>query len=230
MDLRMPGVDGIAAIARRPPCSPPGRAPRRARLNPTHRGRPDRRPAASRQPSGQTPRPAPTHKIGALPKICHQRTITLHPGDLGHLDKFRQDLPYLSSSWRGTYSTSGAMTEGLNGRLKGHDLDLSDPKSRLAHGRVAQTILVALLVTVTNDHFLDQWRHTHQPPDKLATSSPASASPCPATRTWTSTSGLTPPGPPQAPPHEPRTRTNPIRNPLKCSVAAKIKRVSSKLE
>ncbi|MEU4230081.1 hypothetical protein AB0F17_37815 [Nonomuraea sp. NPDC026600] len=55
------------------------------------------------------------------------------------------------------------MTEGLNGRLKSHDLDLSDPKNRLAHGRVAQTILAALRVTVANDHFLDQWRQTHRP-------------------------------------------------------------------
>ncbi|MFI7636775.1 hypothetical protein [Nonomuraea sp. NPDC049400] len=94
------------------------------------------------------------------------RIITLHPGDLGHLDKFRQDLLYLSPSWRGPYSAARAMTEGLNGRIKGHDLDLADPKNRLAHGRVAQTILVALLVAVANDHFLDQWRHTHQPPDK----------------------------------------------------------------
>ncbi|GAA4534710.1 MULTISPECIES: hypothetical protein [Nonomuraea] len=112
----------------------------------------------------------PDHKTGDLPKIYHQQTITLHPGDLGHPDKFRQDLPYLSPSWRGTYSTARAMTEGLNGRLKGHDLDLSDPKNRLTHGRVAQTILVALLVAVANDHFLDQWRHTHQPPDEPDTS------------------------------------------------------------
>ncbi|MEV4250257.1 hypothetical protein AB0J63_43490 [Streptosporangium canum] len=114
--------------------------------------------------------PTPDHKAGELPKICHQRTVTLHPGDLGHLDKFRQDLPYLSPSWRGTYSPVRAMTEGLNGRLKGHDLDLSDPKNRLAHGRVAQSILVALLVAVANDHFLDQWRHIHQPPDEPDTS------------------------------------------------------------
>ncbi|MGW4962927.1 hypothetical protein ACWEPL_37400 [Nonomuraea sp. NPDC004186] len=61
------------------------------------------------------------------------------------------------------------MTEGLNGRLKGHDLDLSNPKNRLARARVAQTILVALLVTVTNDHFLDQWRHIHEPQDEPVT-------------------------------------------------------------
>ncbi|MER5426296.1 hypothetical protein [Streptosporangium roseum] len=46
--------------------------------------------------------PAPDHKTRDLPKICHQQTITLRPGDLGHLDKFRQDLAYLSPSWRGT--------------------------------------------------------------------------------------------------------------------------------
>ncbi len=52
---------------------------------------------------------------------------------------------------------------GVERPLKDHDLDLSNPKNRLARARVAQTILVALLVTVANDHFLDQWRHTHQP-------------------------------------------------------------------
>ncbi|WP_329086384.1 hypothetical protein [Streptosporangium sp. NBC_01469] len=51
-----------------------------------------------------------------------------------------------------------------------HDRRTRLPKNRLAHGRAAQTILVALLVTVANDHFLDQWRHTHQPPDKPDTS------------------------------------------------------------
>ncbi|WP_106240282.1 hypothetical protein [Nonomuraea fuscirosea] len=40
---------------------------------------------------------------------------------------------------------------------------LGDPKNRLAHGRVAQTLLVAPIVTVANDHFLDAWRHQHDP-------------------------------------------------------------------
>ncbi|WP_344953987.1 hypothetical protein, partial [Sphaerisporangium flaviroseum] len=113
--------------------------------------------------------PTPDHRSGELPKICHQHTITLRPGDLGHLDKFRQDLPYLSPTWIGTYKPVRANTEGINGRLKGHDLDLGDPKNRLAHGRVAQTILVALLVTVANDHFLDQWRHIHEPQNEPVT-------------------------------------------------------------
>ncbi|MCK2213308.1 hypothetical protein MF672_005790 [Actinomadura sp. ATCC 31491] len=110
--------------------------------------------------------PHPDLKAAEQPKICRQHTITLHPGDLGHLDKFRQDAIYLSPRWEGVYKPVRAMTEGINGRLKGHDLDLGDPKARLARGRVAQSILVALLVTVANDHFLDQWRHIHQPPDE----------------------------------------------------------------
>ncbi|WP_051753399.1 hypothetical protein [Streptosporangium amethystogenes] len=114
--------------------------------------------------------PQPDLKAGELPKICRQHTITLGKDDLGHLDKFRQDLAYLSPTWIGTYKSVRANTEGINGRLKGHDLDLGNPKNRLAHGRVAQTILVALLVTVANDHFLDQWRHTQQPPDGADTS------------------------------------------------------------
>ncbi|RVX44881.1 hypothetical protein EDD27_7645 [Nonomuraea polychroma] len=73
--------------------------------------------------------PQPDHKTGELPRICQQHTITVRKDDLGHLDKFRQDLPYLSPSWRGTYSPARAMTEGLNGRLKGHDLDLGIPRT-----------------------------------------------------------------------------------------------------
>ncbi|MFI6599107.1 hypothetical protein ACIBHX_22845 [Nonomuraea sp. NPDC050536] len=107
--------------------------------------------------------PSPDQSRDDLPKICHQQTITLHPTDLGYRDKLRQDLPYLSPSWTGTYKTVRAMTEGINGRVKSFDIDLGDPKNRLAHGRVAQTILTALMVAVANDHFLDAWRQTHQP-------------------------------------------------------------------
>ena len=48
-------------------------------------------------------------------------------------------------------------------------LDIGDPKNRLAHGRVAQALLVALVVTVAKDHFLDTWRRRHQhQPDPVA--------------------------------------------------------------
>ncbi|MER6579689.1 hypothetical protein [Nonomuraea sp. NPDC001023] len=140
----------------RPP--PPARAQRPTAVDLTDARQRAAHPAAK-------PRvlpPAPDHKTGELPKICHQHTITVRKDDLGHLDKFRQDLAYLSPAWIGTYKSVHANTEGINGRLKGHGPDLGNPKNRLAHGRVAQTILIALLVTVANDDFLDQWRYTHQ--------------------------------------------------------------------
>ncbi len=137
--------------------SPPGR--------PGGGRRSDRRSPAGRPPLGQTPHPAPARdqRPDEQPKICRQQTITLHPDDLGHLDKFRQDLPYLTPVWAGTYRAVRANTEGINGRLKSFDLNLGEPKNRPAHGRVAQTLLIALIVTVANDDFLDAWRHTHQP-------------------------------------------------------------------
>ncbi|MER6946488.1 hypothetical protein ABT294_20880 [Nonomuraea sp. NPDC000554] len=49
-----------------------------------------------------------------------------------------------------------------NGRLKGHHIDLGDPKNRLAHGRVAQTLLAALMVAVANELILLAWRQAHE--------------------------------------------------------------------
>ncbi|MFI7705394.1 hypothetical protein [Nonomuraea sp. NPDC049480] len=48
------------------------------------------------------------------------------------------------------------MTEGINGRLKGHHIDLGDPKNRLA-----QTLLAALMVAVANELILLAWRQVH---------------------------------------------------------------------
>jgi hypothetical protein len=41
---------------------------------------------------------------------CSQHTITIRKDDLGHLDKFRQDLAYLSSARIGTYKSVRANT------------------------------------------------------------------------------------------------------------------------
>ncbi|WP_406510945.1 hypothetical protein [Streptomyces sp. NBC_00212] len=95
-----------------------------------------------------------------LPDVCRQQTITIRPGDLGTIEKFRQDLPYLTDSWRDTFKVVRAQNEGINGILKGHKIDISEPKNRLAHGRVAQTLLVALMVTVANLHILDVFCQT----------------------------------------------------------------------
>ena len=104
-----------------------------------------------------------------LPRICQQTTITVHPGDLGKLDKFRQDKPYLSDAWHNVFKPVRANNEGLNGRGKGHRVDLAEPKRSLAHGRTAQTILVALTICTLNLQILHDWKHTtgttEPPPD-----------------------------------------------------------------
>ncbi|MEV0115922.1 hypothetical protein AB0H77_22190 [Streptomyces sp. NPDC050844] len=97
-----------------------------------------------------------TRRTG-LPDICRQQSITIRPGDLGTMEKFRQDLPYLTDAWRSVFTVIRAQNEGVNGILKGHKVDISEPKSRLAHGRVAQTLLVALMVTIANLMILDTY-------------------------------------------------------------------------
>ncbi|RKN05489.1 hypothetical protein D7319_24740 [Streptomyces radicis] len=48
----------------------------------------------------------------------------------------------------------------MNGRAKGHSIDIADPGKRLAHGRVAQTILLALMICTINLDILSAWQNT----------------------------------------------------------------------
>ncbi|MFF7193410.1 hypothetical protein ACFZAM_06880 [Streptomyces sp. NPDC008079] len=98
--------------------------------------------------------------MNELPRICQKPTITVRPGGLGKLDKFRQDRHYLHPTWQDIYRPERANIEGLKGRAKSHGLDISDPAKRLAHGRVAQTILLALMICSINLHILFTWQQT----------------------------------------------------------------------
>ena len=49
---------------------------------------------------GERLRPLPKKE---LPRICQKPTITVRPGALGKLDKFRQDRHYLHPSWQDAY-------------------------------------------------------------------------------------------------------------------------------
>jgi hypothetical protein len=118
---------------------------------------PAAKPAAQISPAERL-RPPPKSE---LPKICRQPTITLRPGDLGKLDKLRQDRHYLSQAWHDAFKPIRANNEGINGRAKGFRIDLADPKRRLAHGRAAQTILVALMLCTLNLQILHDWRHAN---------------------------------------------------------------------
>ncbi|WP_329306819.1 hypothetical protein OG322_21995 [Streptomyces sp. NBC_01260] len=108
-------------------------------------------------PQGERLRPLPQDE---LPRICQKPTITVRPGALGKLDKFRQDRHYLHPTWQDAYRPERANIEGLNGRAKSHGIDISDPTKRLAHGRVAQTILLALMICSINLHILFSWHQT----------------------------------------------------------------------
>ncbi|MFB6904073.1 hypothetical protein ACFCWB_07355 [Streptomyces bacillaris] len=110
-------------------------------------------------PQGERLRPLPK---GELPRICQKPTITVRPGDLGKLDKFRQDRHYLHPTWQDAYRPERANIEGLNGRAKSHGIDVSDPTKRIAHGRVAQTILLALMICSINLHILFAWQQTSE--------------------------------------------------------------------
>jgi hypothetical protein len=125
---------------------------------------PAAKPAAQIPPAERLHPPPPEQ----LPRICRQPTITLHPGDLGKLDKFRQDRHYLSPAWHDAYKPIRANNEGINGRAKSHRVDLADPKRRLAHGRAAQTLLVALMLCTLNLQILRDWETTRTDGDQPA--------------------------------------------------------------
>ncbi|MFJ7592057.1 hypothetical protein ACIQZO_32785 [Streptomyces sp. NPDC097617] len=104
----------------------------------------------------------PAERLRALPKkellrICQKPTITVRPGDLGKLDKFRQDRHYLHPTWQDAYRPERANIEGVNGRLKSHGINIADPSKRLAHGR---TILLALVICSANLQMLLSWTQT----------------------------------------------------------------------
>ncbi|WP_329020267.1 hypothetical protein [Streptomyces sp. NBC_00690] len=135
-------------------------APRPAMVNLTNRRATTAHTAAKPTvpiSQGERLRPLPEKE---LPRICQKPTITVRPGDLGKMDKFRQDRHYLHPTWQAAYRPERANIEGLNGRAKSHGIDISNPAKRLAHGRVAQTTLLALMICSINLHILFTWQQT----------------------------------------------------------------------
>ncbi|KUN06964.1 hypothetical protein AQI95_11950 [Streptomyces yokosukanensis] len=94
-----------------------------------------------------------------LPLVCSKSDITVPADAAGHLKtaKFRQDSHYLSADWIATYKPIRSHNEGIHGRLKSDEIDIGNPKHRPAPGQVAQTLLVALLVTAGNLDILETW-------------------------------------------------------------------------
>ncbi|MFT2018780.1 hypothetical protein ACMA1D_23495 [Streptomyces sp. 796.1] len=62
----------------------------------------------------------------------------------------RQELPWQTPSWALAYQTLRAHIEGGNGRLNSVDAALHAREKRQPRGRVAQTLLAAIVVMVEN--------------------------------------------------------------------------------
>ncbi|MBO8193347.1 hypothetical protein ITI46_16990 [Streptomyces oryzae] len=94
-----------------------------------------------------------------LPAVCSKSAITVPADASGDLKtgKFRQDIPYLSTAWIAAYKPIRSHNEGIHGRLKSDEIDIGNPKHRPAPGQVAQSLLVALLVTAGNLDILETW-------------------------------------------------------------------------
>jgi hypothetical protein len=90
-----------------------------------------------------------------LPAICRGRSMTVHAHQSA---KFRQDEHYLSEEWAAVYKPIRAHNEGANGRLKNHEIDIGNRKHRPARGRVAQSLLLAIMICIGNLQILNDWR------------------------------------------------------------------------
>jgi hypothetical protein len=67
------------------------------------------------------------------------------------LAKWRQKYPLFTPLWQEARSGLRSQNEGGNGNLKKSALDsIDNPQLRLPHGRVAQTLLNAVIIFVAN--------------------------------------------------------------------------------
>jgi len=180
---RKEGPDERGAIRLQCPAagpSPTVNCGRRERLHPTVRdpgSRPtaaldlsDRRQRAAHPaarptvvlPEGESARPP---AVEGLPTICRQTTMTVHAD--AAIPKYRQDFPYLSPTWDATYKPIRSHNEGMNGQLKGTRIDIGNKKHRPVRGRVAQHLLVAILLMIANLDTLGRWLDRNTDPTDL---------------------------------------------------------------
>ncbi|MFJ4921165.1 hypothetical protein [Streptomyces sp. NPDC088725] len=115
-----------------------------------------------------------------LPAVCGKSDITVPADARGDrlVAKFRQDDHYLTSAWTASYKPIRSHNEGIHGRLKGEKTDIGNSKHRPAPGQVAQTLLVAFMVTAANLDILETW--LYQRTGTHLTASDYTAAPPPA--------------------------------------------------
>ncbi|MGV9405150.1 hypothetical protein [Streptomyces sp. NPDC003667] len=101
-----------------------------------------------RTPAALPTIPRPKRDTPVYPDICRGKSITV-PGTV--LAKWRQKYPLFTSLWQEAWSGLRSQNEGGNGNLKKSALDsIDNPQLRLPHGRVAQTLLNAVIIFVAN--------------------------------------------------------------------------------
>ncbi|MDH6696837.1 hypothetical protein ABZ682_30090 [Streptomyces griseoviridis] len=109
-----------------------------------------------RNPAALPAIPKPKRDIGAHPHICTRQSITV-PGTV--LAKWRQKYPLFTPLWQEAWSGLRSQNEGGNGNLKKSALDsIDNPQLRLPHGRVAQTLLNAVIIFVANLRAIKRFR------------------------------------------------------------------------
>ncbi|MGW1802069.1 hypothetical protein ACWCQN_40745 [Streptomyces sp. NPDC001984] len=114
----------------------------------------------------------PKRDAGPYPDICTGKSITV-PGTV--LVKWRQKYPLFTPLWQEAWSGLRSQNEGGNGNLKKSALDsIDNPQLRLPHGRVAQTLLNAVIIFVANLRAIKRFRRDQGiRPRKAGTPSPA---------------------------------------------------------
>jgi hypothetical protein len=93
--------------------------------------------------------------IDQRPGCCQRATSTVPPDSN---PKHRQKYLHGSTPWKQPYGAIRALNEGGNGTLKLIDTDIAESKLRLPRGRVAQTILIAIQLTIANLRQIDIWK------------------------------------------------------------------------
>jgi hypothetical protein len=109
-----------------------------------------------RTPAALPTIPKPKRDTGIYPDICTGKSITV-PGTV--LAKWRQKYALFTAPWQEAWSGLRSQNEGGNGNLKKSALDsIDNPQFRLPHGRVAQTLLNAVIIFVANLRAIQRFR------------------------------------------------------------------------
>ncbi|MEX2973079.1 hypothetical protein [Streptomyces sp. C184] len=132
-----------------------------------------------------------------LPAVCGKSDITVPANAYGDrlVAKFRQDDHYLTAAWTASYKPIRSHNEGIHGRLKSGEIDIGNPKHRPAPGQVAQTLLVAILVTAGNLDILETWLYQRTGTHLTATDYTAAPTPRGPHTVRTESTGRPPPLP-----------------------------------